>query len=143
MSVYLSFAARMAIDSIRNRNVKCAILNDYSQEFEHRVWADIMGFEVAGSGYPSGGKSVVLDVYESSFDMTVPVTCSPVQFGLLGVESANAVVFYDDTGDPNTSALMAADVFEEGGVEISGTNFTYFPNVWNLSFADTEIEPEP
>lgn len=137
MSVYLSWATRMAVDALRGKHVRLALLVGYTQDPAHRVWADISSFEVSGSGYVSGGKPVVLDAY--LLDQVVTVDCSPVDFGLLGVPSADTAVFYDDTGNPSTSQLLAADTFAP--VVIAGTNFTYVPGGLGLTLAETVIEP--
>lgn len=80
---------------------------------------------MAGSGYTAGGKSVVLDVLTVLSAGEVHVTCAPILFGVLGVPAASGIVFYDDTGDPDTSRLLGADEFASAFVD--GAEFNYYP----------------
>lgn len=145
MSIYVEYATRMVDESLRGRNWKAAILDGYSYSSSHTTFADVEGSEVSGSGY-TGGKVAVLDVIADYTLETIDITSAPIPFGLLGIESANAVVFYDDTGNSSTSRLLAVDVFEEGGLTVDGHEFTYIPVggvVLTLSLADPTADEEP
>lgn len=135
MAISASWATRMVIDALRGKNTKVALMDGFTQEDAQSVWADVQSFEVAGSGYTPGGLAAPLDVWFNAENRSVDILCPSIPFGLLGVASIDAAVFYDDTGNPLTSRILAADTFAGGGLGVAGNEFTYVPGEALLSLS--------
>lgn len=140
MALYPYAATLMVRRFLHGRNWKAALLTEYVQDPDHKVFADVQGWEVSGSGYTSGGKNVTIEADFDSAGNKVVLVCPDVHFGFIGVPTTGAIVFYDDTGDASTSELLLTDNFGEE-IAVDGY-FFYAPNEAELTNLLIENETE-
>lgn len=125
MAVFPALPQIALAEYFSGRTIKALLLTPvYVFSADHVYLSDLpAGSEVTGGSYVAGGVPVT-GVVASVEAGQVRVTADDVDFPTLEDADVAGVIFYDDTGTPSTSALLAYVPYGSP-VDVDGQTFTH------------------